>query len=464
MRSRPSLTAQILAGVGIPFVVVTILIGLVAWFSAQDEISEVYDSQLATTAQELWLLARNDPNPQLHRIGDEDLGLTPHARDELEEYARSRSFRVWKAGHLELMSEDALPSTVPVGSRGFTNAARDKSRWRVFVLDVPRDSIVVEVREQLAARREVSRRIVWGLCLPLLLILPIIGLAVWAGIRWGLKDLKAFANSVRLRSPNDLTQIAADRLPKELTPLSEAINQLFGKLQRSQGQERLFTDNAAHELRTPLAALAIQADVARNARTASERNQTLDELSRGVARTSRLLDQLLTLARIEHTQSAPLPLNLFDSAGDALREAFPNAHAKAIELSLSGDENTVIVAKRPLLGLLLGNLLDNAVKYSPSGSVVEVTVHGTEDGSILTICDRGPGIPEHEREKVFGRFYRVAGNSQAGSGLGLSIVRSICEIVNARIGLFTPADHQGLGVEVRFSTKRSDASDNFRFR
>jgi two-component system sensor histidine kinase QseC len=447
---RPSLTLQILLGVAVPFLIVTALIGFIAYASALDEISEVYDSQLITTSQELWQLARSDDDLETISVGAHDLGLDREDQHALDDYARWRSFRVWRQGQLVIASDNAPALSVPVGAKGFRDDERNGAKWRIFTLIEPRDNIVVEVSEKLRARREVSERVVWGVSLPLLLILPIIGLAVWFGIRWGLRDLRGFATAVRQRSFDDLSRIPTDRTPRELAPLSESLNHLLGKLERSLAQERLFTDNAAHELRTPLAALGVQVAVARNAKTPDERDAMLDDLGHGVERSSRLLDQLLTLARIRHIPADSQPVNLYQAASETIQAAYAKARTKSVELSLSGAEDAVISVRRPLLDLLIGNLVDNAIKYSPAGGEVAVTIAKAQGIYILTLRDHGPGIPSSERENVFTRFYRVKGNTEPGSGLGLSIVRSISEILAVDIRLFTPADNEGLGVELRF--------------
>ena len=446
---RRSLTWQILLGVAVPFLVVTALIGVIAYYSAQDEITEVYDSQLITSAQELWRLTHGSDDPNDLRVGDHDLGLDAEDQAALDEYAGWRSFRVWKNGQIIIQSDNAPPATQAAGPKGLRDMRDAAGRWRVFTLIVPADHVVVEVREKLRARTEVSGRIVWGVSLPLLLVMPVIILAVWLGIRWGLRDLRGFAGAVRRRSFDDLSRIPEDDLPYELSPVSGALNHLLEKLERALAQERLFTDNAAHELRTPLAALGVQAEVARNARTQAERNALLDDLAEGVERTSRLLDQMLTLARIHHGPGDVQPLDLYATAAEVLKDAYPKALARGVDIALGGTD--AIVATRPaLVHLLLGNLIDNAVKYSPEGAEVSVTVTRDVGAVVVTVRDHGPGIPPDEREHVFGRFYRVKGTTAPGSGLGLSIVRSICELLGVAIRLYTPDDGQGLGVELRF--------------
>ncbi len=446
---RPSLTVQILAGVGLPFLVVAALIAVLAYSSADNEISEAYDAQLMTSAVQLWTVANTYDHPTWPDIDRSELGLDAENLADLEEFEFGRSFRVWKNGTLEMASRNAPSPSVGAGPRGLRTVQEGHRVWRVFTLVSPQSHIVVEVRERLHERNEISGRIVWELVWPLLTLLPIIGLAVWFGIRGGLKDLRDFAGQVQTRSPNDLTRIDGGRMPGELSPLSDAINGLLGKLETSLAQERLFTDNAAHELRTPLAALNIQAEIARNARTAKERKALLDELSLGVGRTARLLDQLLTLARLHHMSEEAHEVNLYAVATEVLKDAYPKANARRIELSLSGDETVLVPAAPTLLTLLIGNLVDNAIKYSPEGGSVEMRIEREAAETVLILSDQGPGIPEIERDRVFGRFYRSRGNTAPGSGLGLSIVRSISEILQARVTLFTPHGGRGLGVEVR---------------
>ena len=451
-KKRPSLTLQLLAGIGVPFLIVISLIGVIAYLSAEDEISEVYDSQLISSAQQLAIIAQRDDDPADAPIGLNDPHLRTKDRAALDEYARWRIFRVWREGHVALESDNGPSGLTDALPPGFSTVKTPSGDWRAFTLLAPENHMVVVVGESLAARREVSVRVVWGVCLPLLLVLPIIVLMVWFGIRFGLKDLTRFAADVRRRSPDHLSRIANDALPMEIAPVAESVNQLLDKLERSLAQERLFTDNAAHELRTPLAALSVQADVLRNATSETERGPILEELSQGVSRTSRLLDQLLVLARIRHTPVQSIPVNLYQAAGSVIRDLYPRAQAKAIELSLSGDEDTLIQSSRPLLALLLGNLVDNAVKYSSDGSAVELTVATENEQPCLIVRDYGPGIPESERAQVFARFYRLKGRNESGSGLGLAIVQALGELLHVDISLFTPDDGQGLGVKVAFKS------------
>ncbi len=446
---RPSLTTQILKGIALPFLLVTVLIGVIAWFNASAEISEIYDSNLTTTAQELWLLAHADSGSGRINVDPRAMHMTPDDQDALDDYARWRRFRVWKGHALLLASDNSPPPDSGRYPRGFTTIRLKDETWRVYTMRSPGDDTTVEVSEKFGARSEVSSRVVWGVALPLLFVLPVIGLLVWLGVRWGLRDLRAFAAGVEARTPEDLSPIG-EAVPAELTPLSRAVNQLLAKLQGSLAQERLFTDNAAHELRTPLAALGVQAEVVRNAAPGPERDRLLEALSEGVQRTSALLDQLLTLARLRHANAGAVAVTLEEVVADAIRAAYPKARDRGIELSLSGEANVTFKTRKAMVDLLLGNLLDNAIKYAPEGSSVDVAIDITDGHPTVIVRDHGPGIPEAEREAVFKRFYRGKGRCEPGSGLGLAIVRTICDLLPADIALDTPDSGPGLSVKVRF--------------
>ena len=455
-RRRGSLIIQLLIGIGLPLAGVLIIVGSIAFVSARDEIAEVYDSHLITSANELWLLSQNVESRTEIQVGGREIELDDKDQKALDEYAKWRTFRVWRDGKLLLVSDNLASRTAPAAVRGFSNVTNSLGDWRVFALYVPKHDVIVEISEKIDARNEIVRPIMYGLLVPLLLALPLFALVIWLGGRWGLRDLRRFAATIGKRSPDDLSHIAAEGAPAEVAPLADAINQLLVKLERALEQERLFTDNAAHELRTPLATLGLQMDVLRNAKTATERRATLSELDKGVARAARLLDQLLTLARIRHTPIEAAPLDLHAFAADSIRDIYPLARAKGIELSLVGDDRVEVVTKKPLLAILVRNLLDNAIKYAPAGTRVEMTLAWDNSGVALSVADQGPGIPEAERQRVFARFYRLKDAGGTGSGLGLAIVRTIADLLGVSVTLMAAGaqmaagDQAGLRAEVRW--------------
>jgi signal transduction histidine kinase len=449
---KKSLTAQLMQNVGIPIIAVIFIVGAAAYISAKDEINEVYDSQMITAANALWLMNRGENITRTEiKSEPENTSLEQEDQAALDEYAKWGSIRLWKKDKLVVYSTSAQAETVKPYPKGFTNITLQGEQWRLFTLYVYDKNIVVEVAEKNEARTEIIGHIVFDLLLPLLLAVPIIVLFIWKGIQWGLRDLQRFAVTIRHRSSEDLSELNKGRVPKEIKPLVNSVNLLLNKLKSSLAQERLFTDNAAHELRTPLATLGIQADVVLNSKDEIEREQAILELAKGVRRASHMADQLLTMARIRQQPIEVSTLNLYAQARDAIKAVYPNVLKKQIECSLSGDEAIKISSKKPLLAILLTNLLDNAVKYTPEHGEVRIIIEHENNAPILRIEDTGPGIPENERDNVFKRFYRLPDNTETGSGLGLAIVQTISELIHVQVNFYTPETTEGLGIKLTFS-------------
>jgi signal transduction histidine kinase len=439
-RPLPSLTWRLFAGIGLPVAAIVVVIGLLGFRAATGEINEVYDSQLAISAQSLLTAARNQGSAASVS------GAPPPAADGgeeggIDEYARWHSFRVWKDGRVVLASPNAPAG--PPGPAGYRSVSAGNDTWRVYSLG--QGGYTVETRENVKARGEEIDKILTSLILPMALLLPVIAAVLWFGIRLGLRGLRGFAAAVASRSPDDLSRIDSD-VPGEMAPVVEAVNGLLERLEESLDQERAFTDNAAHELRTPLAVLKAQAEVVAGARNAAERSAAIAELELGVRRAARVLEQLLTLARLRHAPPQVTDIRLMDQAREAIKDVYPSAAPKGIALRLAGDEAATARTDPALLHLILRNVLDNAAKYGPADSAVDICV---AEGQII-VRDRGPGVSAGEREKVFTRFYRAHDAVEPGSGLGLSIVRTAARQLGCAVELFTPRDGGGLGVRINF--------------
>jgi len=439
-RRPPSLTWRLFVGIGAPVAVIIILIAVLGFRGAASEINEVYDSQLAISAQSL-LHAAQSQGAAVNVLGAPPASADGGEQEGIDEYARWHSFRVWHDGHVVLAS----PNAPAGGARraGYASVDDGGDTWRVYTM--VQGGYTVETRENVLARGEEITKILSSLVLPLVILLPVIAAVLWFGIRIGLSGLRGFATAVGERSPDNLSRIDA-AVPAELAPVAEAVNGLLTELETSLDQERAFTDNAAHELRTPLAVIKAQAEVVAGARDAEERAGAVAELGLGVNRATRLLEQLLTLARLRHQPPQHIRVTLMTQAGEAVRDVYPAAAGKGIDLRLAGDEDATVMADPALLHLVLRNILENAVKYAPEQTSVEVEVTSDE----IVVRDRGPGIPEAEHEKVFARFYRVHGTREPGSGLGLSIVRTAAQRLGCKVHLFTPEDAPGLGVQILF--------------
>ena len=321
----------------------------------------------------------------------------------------------------------------------------------------------MQVAQPMRARRELAASMALRTIVPLLAVLPALGLLIWFIIARGLEPLERVAAAVGRRSPTQLGPLAERGLPGEVQPLVRALNGLLERLGEALAVQRTFIADAAHELRTPLTAVHLQAQLAERAATEAERRKALADLKSGLERATRLSEQLLTLARTEPGVDAPeRPEALVDVsalAREVIAELAPLAAEKAVDLGLSEGGKAVVRGDAEALRTLLSNLIDNAVRYTPSNGRVDITVQPEDDRVALAVRDNGPGIAPAERARVFDRFYRgqSASAPQAaqrasarGSGLGLAIVKRIADRHGADIALGEGLDGKGLGVTVRF--------------
>jgi len=321
-----------------------------------------------------------------------------------------------------------------------------------------RHRFLVQIAERDDARREIAAGIATNLLVPLLVALAILALFVWFTIGRAIKPLARLGHEVEQLKAHNLGVLALEGAPREVIPLVRSLNALFERVRRLIDNERRFTSDAAHELRTPLEALKTQAQVAKGATDDGARQHALDRVIEGCDRTARLVNQLLTLARLEPDQRRPTEsADLRALAREVVGELAPFALAKDVEVEVRGSEEVLVDGHADLLCVLLRNLVDNAMRYSPHGSTVSVDIDRTGDNARLIVCDEGPGIAPDERARIGERFYRVTGTGETGSGLGLSIVQRIVEIHGAQLRFEEGANATGLRVTVEFP-----APDNVR--
>jgi two-component system OmpR family sensor kinase len=304
----------------------------------------------------------------------------------------------------------------------------------------------LEIWQELAAG--MALRVVW----PLLVILPLLGALVWLTVYRGLRPLMSVTRAVRARTASALQPLPESDLPEEVQPLVHALNDLLGRLGRAIAAQKGFIADAAHELRTPLTAVQLQLEEARLAATVEEREAAFDDLQRGVSRAIHLVGQLLTLARQEPevSQSIFQRVDLSEIARLVVAEQTPLAMARQIDVGISDAVESPIQGDPEALRVMLGNLVDNAIRYSPSGGRVDVAVTRGDRRALLTVVDEGPGIPVADRGRVFDRFFRGTEHDVPGSGLGLAIVKSIAERHRASIALDSASGGHGLAVSVSF--------------
>ncbi|HEX6530746.1 MAG TPA: ATP-binding protein [Burkholderiales bacterium] len=303
-----------------------------------------------------------------------------------------------------------------------------------------------EARE---AREEIVEALGKSLVWPLAGAIPALALAIWLGVGSGLRPLRELRAQLAGRSATEMAPLDTARAPAEIEPLVAELNRLFGRIGGALARERRLTADAAHELRTPLAVLSTQAQVARRAVDDASRNEALDALVAGAERAARLIDQMLTLARLEagQTGAAAGRFDLRETTRAAMAELAGAALAKGIDIELAEGPPVEVAGHAGLVAILSRNLVDNAVRYTQPGGRVEVAVRA---GPLLEVRDNGPGVPSHELARLGERFHRLAGPGESGSGLGLSIVLRIAELHGARVRFAPAATGRGLAVSVAF--------------
>jgi two-component system sensor histidine kinase QseC len=422
---------------------------------AEKEISEEYNAKLISDAEILWTRISESglagPQPVKNEVDLQSLVAELPFADQakIHDYAETRAFRIWINDELVSRSKNAPPDTVPRAVLGFSDVAVDGAPWRVYALQSKTGELIFEVRENLTSRDRLRREMLLGAAGPLLGLVTVLLAALFLSIDIGLSEMTRAVDAIDRRSEDDLSPLDTSSAPEELVPVFSALNGLLEKLRRTIAMERDFVDNAAHELRTPLTVLRLQSQLAARASKPAEQREAMQALETGITRASAVVEQLLMLARFGTQDAALESVNLFSLAQTSIAVNSCLPVGKNIALALEGDEKLTAATNGKLAAILLGVLLDNAFKYTPDSGNVTVRVIKTSAPGII-IDDNGPGIPADQREKVFERFFRIAGAITPGSGLGLAIARQIAERLNIQISLQSPPSGRGLRVSLWF--------------
>jgi two-component system, OmpR family, sensor kinase len=433
-----TIRSQLLLGLLGGTLACTLVAGGAIYFKVLEESNELFDYQLRQVATTL-------PAGQAGT-------LTRRQRGDPEEDV---VIQVWDhAGRLTYASTAA--HVLPVAERpGYATVETSGDTWRVYVLD--REVDRVQVAQAVSAREELAARLALRSLLPFLVMLPVLGLLIYGVVGRSLRPLDRLANALCRRSPRDLQPLGVDDLPPELKPVVMALDDLLSRLDEALRSQRAFVADAAHELRSPLTALQLQLQLAERAGDDVERQAAFAKLRQRLDRAIHLVRQLLTAARQEGAEETRpnTPVDLLELARTCVGERYDQACAKEVDLGIVDGEAQVatprVQGSADSLRILLGNLLDNALRYTPVGGRVDVMVARAEGAVLLQVLDDGPGIAPADRERVLDRFYRAAGQPEWGSGLGLSIVRSIADAHGATISLGGGLSGRGLSVTVRFT-------------
>ena len=429
------------------------LVGGGAWLiylQVQHETEELFDAQLSRSARLILSLVQADRGrlefsniqnfldqnrlvPEQNTDFDRTLENLFH--EEAEElptghiYETKLGFQIWdKDGNLLLKSEN-IPVTEISQKKGFDNTTILGEKWRVFSLTSHDGLYRCITAERLDVRNDLIGEVFGGLAMFFVLLVPVLLTTMWFAISRGLQPLQSLTSQIQSRGAEKLDSISENNAPLEIKTITDALNQLLSRLGNALDRERRIVSNAAHELRTPLAAVRLHAELASKATNTADRESSIKQVLAGIDRSTHLVNQLLALA--------------------------PQAEDKNITISSSHDQDIMANVDETSIRLLIRNLLSNAINYTPEGGTIAINLHQDNANSVLTIVDNGPGIPVTERERVFDRFYRLKNHEESGCGIGLSIVKNVVELHKADISLQDPEEGNGLKVTINLSNRQS---------
>jgi len=452
-----SIRTQLLTGTVAALLAVLGAVGWLSFDGSAEEAQELFDARLATSARVLEaLVARQLEKATVSVPIEIELPGPLQAADHdtpgpLGHYYETKiAFQVRDhAGRLLARSASAPDAPFAPLAGGFSTRPFDGRDWRVFSLRS--GEVWIQVAERDDVRGELSEKLAFASVAPLLAGIPLLLVLLGLLIRFGLAPLSTLAREVASRQPGSVAPLRLTRTPEEIAPLVEALNGLLARVREALERERRFTADAAHELRTPLAALKVHAQNAARAPSPAERDASLQRMLQGLERTVHLAEQMLAYsraaapgeaARLERVALAPLVAEAVEALQPRAAERGVTIATRAVDAAVRGE--------RHKLASLVTNLLDNAMRYGPEGGQVDVELRREDSAVTLSVADQGPGVPPELRDRVFESYYRIPGSTGTGSGLGLAIVREIAEAHRARVSIETPPAGRGTRVTVRF--------------
>jgi two-component system sensor histidine kinase QseC len=408
------------------------------WSDAEHEIGELLDAHLSQAAA----LLVSQP---LDDLSD----LARHETPVLHEYQPKVVLQVWHLDELVVRSATApMQALAQHQQRGFSQIQISGEQWRVFSAQGKDHHVVIHVAEQDKARTDVIwaslRSVIW----PMAIAFPLLGLVIWWAVRRAVRPLRELSQQVREHQPDTAQTLALNTAPQEIQPVVQELNRLFARTAQLIEAERRFTADAAHELRTPIAAIRMQAQVAQGAGDALERQTALAATVQGCDRATRLVEQLLQLARLEsQTQVEQVRVSAWTCAQVVLADLQYWAQQRQQRLHLQGSPDALTPVPEALATVLLRNLVDNALRYSPIGADIRITVQP----GLYGVEDSGAGLSEAEIARLGERFFRVLGSGQPGSGLGWSIVTRIARLYGLQWHIGRSPELGGLAVWMKWS-------------
>lgn len=443
---RFSLRIRMLKILLIPVALAYVIIGVASYYSSYHEAEEVYDAQLTLFAKVLRSLIQRDIDEGIKQkriVINDLLGL--------HQYEKNFAYRVWLHGKIILASSNAEPFGPISVPNGFVERIIKGERWRFFIY---RDhDVTVEVAEHYEVRIDLIHHILQGIFLPQLLIIPSLALIIWLGVIGGLRPLDALSALIRRRTPDNLEKIDAPVVPREVAPVVDAINDLMCRVTEALEREKKFSNYAAHELRTPLAALKTQLQVALRTEDAGQALPMFRDLLPPIDRMQHLVEQLLSFVRIKAAYNNHQErVDLAAICREVLTDMAPLAAHNHRELESELTAEAMLNGNVDMLSALVRNLVSNAIKYTNDGGHVYVSLQCHEAGLELRVADDGIGIADKNRCDIFESFFRVAGTGVDGCGLGLAIVKWVAEMHHAEVKLSDGLDGKGTCFTISFKS------------
>ena len=376
---------------------------------------------------------------------------TPNVDVNLDRASEDFFVQMWTAGGVPVFQSAAHQTLRRPAQPGFSDVQSQDRMYRVFSIATPTQ--IIQVAQDMAARRDMARTLAVRTIGPTVLMAPVLMLVVWWVVSRSLAPVARVRSQMAQRRADELSPLSEVGLPDEIRPLIQELNLLLERVRQAFDAQKVFVADAAHEMRSPLAALKIQLQGLQRAGDDAARELGIRRLAAGIDRAAHLVDQLLVLARQEARVATGVDFAAVDLAQVAIlsvEDTLFAAQNRRIDLGVHRAETAVVSGHAEALRILARNLLDNAVKYTPEGGTVDLNVQATADGIVLSVEDSGPGIAEADRGRVLDRFYRASGASATGSGLGLAIVNAIANLHQATVRLDQSARLGGLRVQVIF--------------
>jgi len=454
-------------------------ISINSYYDTRSQLEELFDAQLSQSAHVLLELSSHELYEQLAFLSQNQVTKKQNSKNvtvdnsqdnnqiavpiQIHKYEQHLNYQIWiNKTQLAVRTNDAPNVPLTDLNDTFIDYKNEKYDWRVYAVSNSDGTMQVQVAGDYSERNELSSTIAMRLLLSLGLSLPILAVLILLGVRKSFAPLEKIVREMKVRKIDNLQAINTDGIPIEARPMVEALNLLFEKLEKSFDNISRFTIDAAHELRTPMAALKVNAQVALKENDVKLRDDALKQVVTGVNHTTDIVAQLLMLSRLDPDsqviKNERPDLGLI--AEEIIANITPKALEKNIDISLNAEQYAIVNGKLGMLQFLIRNIVENAIIYTPQDGIVEVSIWKEFDRILLSVSDSGPGIAVEERKDVFKRFYRgESGINIPGTGLGLSIVSRVIEIHKGSIQLGV-SQYKGLQVDVQLLADKSRFINN----